>query len=258
MSIKFEEHGEGYPVILLHGFPLNRQMWKQQISPLTASGFRVILPDLSGFGESNEFSHINQMEEMALEIAKLLETLKIEQAIIGGLSMGGYITFNLFRLFPEKFSALILCDTACVADTDEKRAGRVELIKEIENRGSIALIEKMLPKLISDDTKQNNPDLVAKLENEFSKVNPKAAIATIKGLAERKDHTYLLSEISLPTLLIFGENDKVTDLENAEQLHRNIPDSKLIIIEKSGHFSNLEQPAAFNNALVEFVKSLEK
>lgn len=257
MNLSFDDFGKGNPVVLIHAFPLSRKMWKPQIELLTAQNFRVILPDLRGFGDNHSFSDINTMEDMANDIAELLNNLKIERAIIGGLSMGGYVTFNLFRLYPEKFAAILLCDTTSSADTEEKREARFDLIEKIEKQGAQALIENMLPNLISDDTKQNNPDLGEKLEKIFSEVNPKAAISALRGMAERKDHTGILSQISLPTALIFGEFDKVTNLENAEQMHRQIPDSTLAKIEKAGHFSNLEQPELFNEALLNFCKSVK-
>ncbi len=126
MKLAFEEHGTGKPVVLLHAFLLTRKMWLPQVEAFKSKNYRLILPDLRGFGESHSFSDINSMEDMAKDVAELLEVLKVEQAIIGGLSMGGYVTFEMYRLFPEKFAALVLCDTSFYADTDEKRTSRFE------------------------------------------------------------------------------------------------------------------------------------
>lgn len=255
MNLPFDDIGNGKPVILLHAFPLSKIMWKQQADFLAGNNFRVILPDLPGFGDNNSSS--SSLEEMAARIVRLIEYLEIDKAIIGGLSMGGYIAFNLFRLAPEKFSALILCDTTYLADTEEKRKSRFELISKIESQGSRALIENMLPNLISENTKQNNPSLTAKLEEVFSKVNPASAIAALQSMAERKDNSDIVSEINVPTLLVFGENDNVTNLENARQMKSLIPHSELQIIEKAGHYSNLEQPEQFNQILLNFCRRIE-
>jgi 3-oxoadipate enol-lactonase len=257
MNIPFEEYGEGKPVILLHAFPLSRKMWQPQIEALVEAGCRVITPDFRGFGENENFADIHTMEDLAGDIAELLDELEIEKAIIGGLSMGGYVLFNLYKKHPEKFAALILADTNCGADLGEKRSARFELVAKIEADGAQALVENVLPNLISDFTKQHDSALVENLESEFSEVNPQAAIAALRGMAQREDHCDLLESISVPTLLIFGEHDKVTNLETGEKMHRAIKNSRLIKIENAGHYTNLEQPAQFNRALAEFVETIE-
>ncbi|HEX9962019.1 MAG TPA: alpha/beta fold hydrolase [Pyrinomonadaceae bacterium] len=257
MKIPFQESGSGKSVVLLHAFPLSRKMWQPQIEALNAAGFHVLLPDLRGFGENHNFADINTMEDLAKDVAELLDTLKIERAIIGGLSMGGYVTFNLYRLFPEKFAGLLLFDTNSAADSEEKRESRFDLIDEIEKSGAQALIERMLPNLICDWTKENNGDLVEKLKAMFAETNPRAAIAALRGIAERRDHTNLLKSINVPALLIFGEHDNVTNLEIAEKMKSEIPGAALTKIKNAGHYSNLEQPEAFNDALVSFVKLVD-
>lgn len=257
MKIEFEEHGEGKPVVLLHAFPLNRKMWAPQIEAVKAEGCRLVLPDLRGFGESHNFSDINTMEDLARDVAELLDALKIERAIIGGLSMGGYVTFCLLKMFPEKVAALILCDTQSGADSDAKRESRFDLIEKIEKEGVAVLIEEMLPNLISENTKANKKDLIEEIEEMFRQVNPQAAIAALRGMAERKDNTDLIDTISVPTCLIVGNEDDAAFLTAAENISRKIPNAKLTKIQNAGHYSNLEQPDEFNKALVEFIRTVE-
>lgn len=256
MKLFFEQTGNGKPCVLLHAFPLSGKMWKPQIETLVEAGFNVIMPDLRGFGENHNFADINSIEDMAKDIAELLDNLDIEKAVFGGLSMGGYVLFNFFRLFPEKVSALIFCDTNYAADSEEKRLARFDLIEKIEKDGSKALIENMLPNLICEFTKQNNPNLVNDLEKTFSEVEPQAAIAALRGMAERLDHFEMLGKIKVPTALIFGEDDKITNLETAKKMHAEIPNSKLFIIKNAGHYSNLEQPEQFNASLSDFLGNL--
>lgn len=253
----FEEYGEGKPIVLLHAFPLSKKMWLPQIEILVEADCRIIMPDFRGFGENDNFADINTMEDLASDVAELLDNLDIERAIIGGLSMGGYVLFNIYQKFPQKFAGIILADTNCGADTDEKRKARFDLIEKIEADGSQALIETMLPNLISDFTRQENPDLVEKLKAEFSEVNPQAAIAALRGMAQREDSCGLLKSISVPTLLIFGEDDKVTNLEIAEKMSGEIKNCKLVKIPEAGHYSNLEQPDRFNEALRDFIETVE-
>lgn len=253
MKLAFEEHGEGKPVVLLHAFPLSRKMWQPQVKALKGKNYRLILPDLRGFGESHSFSDLNSMEDMAKDIAEMLEVLKIERAIIGGLSMGGYVTFELFQLIPEKFAALILCDTNSSADTAEKRESRFDLIAKVEKNGVQSLIDEMLFKLLGEYTKKSNPALVKQLEKSYSEVNPKAAIAALYGMAQRNDNSNVLNKNSLPTILIFGNEDEVANLETATKMQQKILNSRLEVVENAGHYSNLEQPVHFNSILDNFL-----
>jgi len=256
MKLAFEDHGSGKPVILLHAFPLSRKMWQPQIEALTTKNYRFVLPDLRGFGESHNFSDLNSMEDMAKDIVELLDALKIEKAIIGGLSMGGYVTFEMLRLIPEKFAALLLCDTSFYADTDEKREARFDLIEKIEKNGTQPLIEEMLPNLIGNFTKQNNQILKEQLEKSFSETNPKSAVAALRGMAQRRDNSSVLDAVFMPTVLIFGKEDEITNLETAEKMHQRISNSQIVLIENAGHYSNLEQPRQFNAALVDFLEEV--
>lgn len=256
MKLDFEEHGSGFPVVLLHAFPLSRKMWKPQIASLTTENIRLILPDLYGFGGTGIEGDISRLEEMAADIGALIDRLGIKQAVIGGLSMGGYVTFNLYRLRPELFQAMILCDTNSAADTQEKRENRFKLIENVIENGTQALIDNMLPNLTGSFTKANNKDLTAKLTRMFAETDPLAAIAALRGMAERSDHTYLLPEIEVPTLLIFGEEDELTDLKIAGGMHEKIKDSRLSVIKDAGHYSNLEQPEQFDQAVVSFIREI--
>lgn len=257
MQIAFEEHGSGFPLVLMHAFPLSREMWNDNIVAITESGFRLILPDLPGFGQTANSSGSNSIESAATEIAELLDFLKIEKALIGGLSMGGYVAFNLYRLFPAKFAGLILCDTNSASDTEEKRKQRFELIKDIETAGVQVLIEKMLPNLIGEHTKNTNRKLVSRLEEMFAEINPESAVLALRAMAERKDHTELLEQINVPTLLIFGEEDRITNLETARIMHKNIKNSRLHAVKNAGHYSNMEQPAEFNATVKSFIEELK-
>ena len=257
MNLAFEDYGNGVPVVLIHAFPLTNKMWNVNKKPIIESGFRLILPDLRGFGRSPNFSETNSIEAMARDIDELLSFLKIEKAIIGGLSMGGYVTFNLYRLFPQKFAGLVLCDTNSASDTGEKRKLRYELIKKIESQGSQALIENMLPNLISDFTKNTNRELVAELETMFAEIEPEAATTALHAMAEREDQTEILGKINVPTVLIFGEEDRVTNLQTAKNLHGQIKNSRFYTIKNAGHYSNMEQPGQFNKILKNFIQEVE-
>jgi pimeloyl-ACP methyl ester carboxylesterase len=253
----YEERGAGKPVVLLHAFPFSRTMWSRNIEALTSAGARVIMPDLRGFGEYESFADINLMDDMAGDVIELLDRLKIGRAAIGGLSMGGYTTFALFRKIPEKFAAILLFDTTSASDTEEKRQNRFSLIDKINKDGSQALVENMLPSLTGDFTKENNPGLVKDLEQRVVKTNPRAAIAALRGMADRPDSTDIISQIDVPACLVFGREDKVTNLDAAEMMKNNLKNAELTIIENAGHLSNLEQPEQFNAAVSHFIRNIK-
>ncbi len=257
MNLAFDDIGDGKTVVLLHAFPLSRAMWKPQIAALTSERCRLIIPDLRGFGETHDFSDINSMEDMSGDVAGLLDALKIERAVIIGLSMGGYVAFEFLKLLPEKIAALVFCDTHAGNDSEVTRSSRFELIEKIQKEGADVLIDELLPKLISEDTKENKKELVESLEEMFRAADAKAAIAALRGMAQRADNNHLLERISVPTQLIFGEEDKVTNLEMAYKMRDRIPNASLSVIESAGHYSNLEQPERFNSVLTNFIKTIE-
>jgi 3-oxoadipate enol-lactonase len=239
--------------VFLHAFPLDSEMWHPQIEALSALDLQVILIDLPGFGKSYSVERLS-MEIIATEVVKVIDALKIKKASFVGLSMGGYVIFNLYRLFPEKISALALCDTTPAADSEERKQLRFELIEQISLRGTEVLVEQMLPNLVSTQTLHSNPLLIEWLKKKFLNAKPQAVISALKAMAERRDHFELLPKINVPTLLIFGEEDKATNLEIAEKINSSIPNSSLKKIKNAGHYSNLENPEDFNSALVEFIK----
>ncbi len=257
MDLSFDEFGHGDPVILLHAFPLSRTMWKPSIESLVSRGYRVIAPDMRGFGNSSIAESDYSVDDMANDVERILTSLEIEKAVVCGLSMGGYVAFSLYRNSPELFRALILCDTTCAADSTEKRATRFSMIEEIAAAGVSTLVKKMLPNLISENTKANNPALLERLGKEISHTSKTGIIGALRAMALRADSCGLLQQIDIPTLLVFGELDQVTNLDAALEMSGNISRSQLAVIPGAGHFSNLENPGAFNESLRKFLYSLE-
>lgn len=256
MALNYASKGSGLPLVLIHAFPFSGAMWKMQAEYLAGRNFRVILPDLPGFGQSALSAADDSIEKMASQIANLLASLGINRAVIGGLSMGGYVALNLYRLFPELFAGLILCDTTFASDSDEKRRARFELIEEIKKNGMRAVVKNVLPSLTGVNTKTNNPALIRELEQNVLDTRAEAVINALRAMAGRIDHRLVLPEISIPTLLMFGEEDTITPPETGETMHRLIPNSRLRTIAGSGHLSNLETPEKFNRTLSDFLENL--
>ncbi|MDQ3254930.1 MAG: alpha/beta fold hydrolase [Acidobacteriota bacterium] len=256
IEMGYTEAGRGTPVVLLHGFPFNRSMWSEQLEALKGS-HRVIAPDLRGHGETTVTDDAATMEEMARDVAALLDELKIEHAAIGGLSMGGYVALAFCRLFPHRVRALILADTRAGADTEDLRRGREESAQRALSEGMEAIADQMLPKLLAPATLIDKPLIVERVRRMMTDTNPAGAAAALRGMAVRRDQKSFLPEISSPTLIVVGDEDAPTPPSEAEVLQRGIHGSRLVTINGAGHVSNIEQPAEFNSALTDFLGSLE-
>lgn len=252
MKIQISSYGKGKPIVLFHAFPLDNKMWEANLSSLIENGFQVILPNLNF-----DFENENALSMTAEIIGNELLSLKIKKAIIGGLSLGGYISFNLYRLRPELFAGLILCDTNSSADSIEKKNSRFELIERLEKFGNQTLVEAMLPNLLSDETKLNKPYIFETVKNWILNSDLNKNIAALKAMANRLDHDYILDKINVPTKIIFGQDDCLTDPKIAEKLHNRIPNSEICIIPSAGHYSNIEQADLFNAEILDFVKKID-
>ncbi|HUF05073.1 MAG TPA: alpha/beta fold hydrolase [Aridibacter sp.] len=257
MALSFREYGSGFPVVMLHAFPLDGRMWESNAASLAEEGYRVIVPDLTGFGRSEGGPTTVGMEYMAREVSETVASLGIPKAVFCGLSMGGYVLLRLYDIFPLSFKALILCDTSARADSDEKREAREQMIETVESEGPGVLVESMLPDLVSKKTLDGNEQLMSDLAEIVLEQPSDSVCSALRGMAARPDSGPLLKEISIPTLLMFGEDDSVTGLDAANELLEGIPDARLETIEGAGHYSNLEAPEEFDNHLISFLKSLD-
>ncbi|HWW83768.1 MAG TPA: alpha/beta fold hydrolase [Vicinamibacterales bacterium] len=239
-------------LILIHGFPLNARMWEPQLA-LAEGGWRVIAPHLRGMDAAPGGPTAATLDDFAADIVDLMDALHIENAVIGGLSMGGYTAFALLRLAARYFRGLILADTRSEADTVEGVAARKRMIQLVGEKGPLAVVDEMMPKLLGTTTRENRPELVDQVRSLALASSSEALAGAIRAMMGRPDSTPLLSTIHVPTLVLVGEEDGLTPVENARDLHRQIPGSDLRLIPMAGHLSNLEQPEAFNDAVGHFL-----
>jgi 3-oxoadipate enol-lactonase len=256
IEIAYDDVGSGPSVVLLHGYPFNRSMWREQVEVLKLD-HRVIIPDLRGHGETAVTPGSVTMQTMAYDVASLLETLNISRATIGGLSMGGYVALAFYRLFPLRVRSLLLADTRPQADTEDGKQNREKQAEKALAEGMEGIADALLPKLLAPETVAERPEVVKRLRDMMVGTEPEGAAAALRGMAEREDQSAFLSRIIAPTLIIAGNKDALTPVADAELLHREIGGSRLQIIEGAGHVSNLERPEEFNTALVKFLNDVE-
>ena len=256
IEMAYSEAGRGTSIVLLHGFPFNRSMWDEQVEALSAR-YRVVAPDLRGHGETSVTGEPATMEEMAQDVAALMDALEIKRAVVGGLSMGGYVALAFQRRFSYRVRALVLADTRPTPDTEEARRTREESAQKALNEGMEAIADAMLPKLLAPATLASKPEIVARIRRMMTTTKPAGAAAALRGMAVRRDQTDMLARVLAPALVIVGSEDAITPPSDAELLHHEIRGSRLVRIEGAGHVSNIEQPASFNRALTDFLSAIE-
>ncbi|HYO63940.1 MAG TPA: alpha/beta fold hydrolase [Pyrinomonadaceae bacterium] len=257
IELAYEVEGSGSPVVLLHGFPFNRSLWGEQVAELRAR-HRVITPDLRGLGESPPpDDEAATMDEMARDVAALMDELRATRAVVAGLSMGGYVALSFQRMFSHRVRALVLADTRATPDTEEQKQAREEMARKALDEGAEAVGEAMLPKLLAPRTLAERPETVARLRAMMRKQKRRGVAAALRGMALRRDHTPFLQNVLAPTLVVVGSEDALTPPTDAELLRREIRGSRLVKLEGAGHVSNLEAPEEFNRALLAFLKDLE-
>jgi pimeloyl-ACP methyl ester carboxylesterase len=246
-------------------------MWREQVDFLSAEGFRVVAPDLRGFGamsdklqfvadvDPNESPRQAEayrtitMSDMARDVARLMDELEIDQAGVCGLSMGGYVAFEFVHLFPSKVRALILAGTRAPADNEPEKLARAKQVEQMLAKGMNDIAEATLPKLLAPQTLAEKPEVVARVREMILRANPEGAAAAQRGMAARRDYSDDLRNIKAPALIIVGRQDPIRPVADAEFMHRGLSGSRLEIIEDAAHMTNMEQPEIFNRALERFL-----
>ena len=257
VEIAYDDRGIGIPVLFLHAFPLNRSMWADQVNTLLHMGgaYRLVALDWRGFGESPVSDDISTMDVLADDVAGLMDTLGMQQAVICGLSMGGYVAFAFLRKYPQRMQGLILADTRPGADTAEAKANRENVAQLALSHGTEAIADLQIPRLLSDYTRQHHPLIEQAVRQMINAATPQGIAAASRGMALRSDFSDLLSSISCPTLVIVGEQDVLTPPAVAHEYAARIPESQFVTIPNVGHLSNLEQPEAFLAAIQNFLSN---
>lgn len=246
----------GTAIVLLHGYPFNRSMWSDQVEFLSARGYRGVAPDLRGLGETKATGPVSTMDEMARDVAALMDQLEIDRAVICGLSMGGYVAFEFAHLFPNRVRALMLAGTRAPADNEQEKLVREQQAQRIMADGMNGIAEATLPKLLSPRTLAEKPEVVAQVREMILRSDPHGAAAAQRGMAVRRDYSGDLANIDSPALIIVGREDPIRPVADAEFMHRMIANSRLEIIEDAAHMTNMEQPEVFNRALLKFLENL--
>jgi 3-oxoadipate enol-lactonase len=243
--------------VLLHAFPIGANLWEPQIRSIP-TGWRLITPDLRGFGGSTELDSIGalSMSDYAEDVVDLLDELGISRAVIGGLSMGGYVALAFLQRDADRIEGLVLANTRAGADSPEARANRRNMLAVLDREGPSGVARDMMPNLLGKTTRETNPEAEATVRRLIKQQSPVAIRAAIHRMMHRPDSTPLLAQIAVPTLVITGDEDELIPIDESRAIANAVRGATLAIIPRAGHLSNLEQPDPFNNALTAFLTKL--
>ncbi len=247
------QQGQGMPLLLVHGFPLDHTMWQAQIEALS-NDYRVIAPDLRGFGASEVTAGTVTMERLADDLAELLDGLEITQPVaFCGLSMGGYVAWQFWLRHRTRLGRLILCDTRAAADTEEAARTRLDSADRVLAEGPGFLADAMIEKLFAPACRHQRPDLIAAAQVTMRNTSPIAISATLRGMAARPDCTGWLPRIDVPTLAICGRYDAISTVDEMRGIASRIPGAVFTEIHDAGHMAPLERPEPVNRAIRDFL-----
>jgi 3-oxoadipate enol-lactonase len=252
-KLSWLQSGEGSPLVLLHAFPLSAEMWAPQHANVP-SGWQLITPDLRGFGFSSG-PPATSVDDHADDVLALLRHLGLERVVIGGLSMGGYVTFALLRRAAQRVRGLVLAATRVEPDSDDARATRVEMQQMARARGASAIAEAMVPKLLGPSAVAGG-EIPGRVRALIVANQAEGIIDALEALKTRPDSAPTLARVQCPALVIVGADDQLTPVSASETIARGISQARLTVIPESGHLSSLEAPRAFDAALHAFLGDL--
>ncbi|WP_406177866.1 alpha/beta fold hydrolase [Streptomyces sp. NBC_00996] len=241
------------PLVLIHGHPFDHTMWAPQIAAFSAVR-RVIAPDLRGYGASPVVPGLTPLSTFAEDIAALLDELGVAEFVLAGLSMGGQIAMECYRQFPERIRGLVLADTFPAAETPEGKKTRNDMADRLLREGMREYADEVLHKMVAPYA---DARVAAHVQRMMTSTPPEGAAAALRGRAERPDYRELLTQVTVPALVVVGADDEYTPVSDAQAMHAALPDSTLHVIDSAAHMPNLERAKEFNEVLAVFLARIE-
>jgi YbgC/YbaW family acyl-CoA thioester hydrolase len=255
VSLAVERRGEGPAVLFVHGYPLDRTLWAHQVTHL--EGCQRIAVDLRGFGLSDAPDLGYSLPTYADDLAALLDALQVDDVVLCGLSMGGYVAFEFLRRYRERVRGLVLMDTRADADAPEVRRVRDQQIALARDQGAAAIAETMVSRLLAPDTVRHNPALTEQVRATMVATPVPGIAGALAAMRDRPDSTPLLGSLEgLPTLIVVGEHDELTPPAGHEALAASIPGARLAVIPGAGHLPPLEAPETVTRVLAAFLRTV--
>jgi len=259
LVVNYDDEGDekAPAIIFIHGFPFNKSMWDMQVEALK-DNYRVIAYDIRGHGNSDAGDEEFSIDLFVNDLLCLMDALELDNVILCGLSMGGYVALRAIENYPELFDALILSDTQCAADTPEGKEKRLKAIENIKENGVENYADESIKNLFAAESFITRIKVIAAVKNMIVGTSVESLINTLFALSTREETCIKLDDIKMPVLIMVGSEDKITPLGAARVMHEGIPDSFLKVIAHAGHLANLENPSVFNHHLRKFLHRFAK
>lgn len=251
------DEGTGAAVVLLHAYPCDLHLYDAQAEALVAAGYRVVRPDLPGFGRSLPSAEDPSMAAMASEVLATLAASGLDSFVLAGLSLGGYVAMEILRQQPDSVTALALIDTKATADAPAAQQVREDTARKALDEGSlIPLAEAMLGGLLGPTSRANRPEVVERTRGWIAQTPATAAAWAQRAMAARPDSVGTLAQFDGPAVVITGDEDALSSMEEHQLMARTLPGARLVVIEGCGHLSAVEAPGELTEALLEFLRAL--
>jgi 3-oxoadipate enol-lactonase len=248
INLAYERRGKGNPLVVLHGYPLDRTIWNE-VGPELEKNFDLVTPDLRGFGQTDAVEQVFTVADMAADIASLLDHLKIGKAVVAGHSMGGYVALAFARAYPQRLLGLGMISSQLLADPPDRREGRYKTAEEVAQKGVHGVADNMTPKLSADARVQMFVRGVIEMQKAAG------VIGALKAMAQRPDSTSLFSNLTIPVLVIHGDADALIPVERAREMKAALASANYAELKALGHMPMMENPQAVGEALKFFMKS---
>ena len=255
-TISYHDSGTGTPILFLHSFGHNKNLWYPQLTYFHELGYRVIAPDMPGHGDSSFDAGNHTVDQIAKSYIEFLEALKIDKVILAGISIGGYIALRMWARRSALISALVMCCSKAEADSDEIKERRRAQIENIHKNGLENFVVTGAPKRVSPKTAEQKPWVVDWIKMMNFTVSADANAATLEAMAIKEDDTATLSTIDVPALILSGSHDIFIPKESPHNLKKGIKQSTHHVIQDAGHVASLENPTEVNRYMEDFLKSL--
>lgn len=254
--LKNDDRGAGLPVVLIHGFPLSRKMWAPQVQPLLDAGYRVICPDLPGFGGSTPLAGVVSISRYADAVVDLLDQLGVEEAVVGGMSMGGYVLLDLAERYSDRLLGAMFIVTRAAADDEAGKEKRSLLAGEVKAGNGMIVPDTFEQVLFAPQTVKENPGLVREVRQIMESTPAEGLVGGLLAMRDREDSVASLPSFNMPALVLGAEQDLAIPEEHTRTLANGLPNAQLEVLPAAGHMANLEQPEFFNQVLLKFLATL--
>jgi pimeloyl-ACP methyl ester carboxylesterase len=256
VTLGFDDEGPrgASALLLIHGHPFNRSMWRPQFDAAISAGWRVLAPDLRGYGESSLASGTTAFEDFGKDLLSLLDSLGIDRVVVAGLSMGGQIAMDLCRQAPERVRGLLLTATFPQSESEEGKARRFAMAERLLREGMAGYAVEVLPKMVGGRCLRERPEIGQAVLGMMRGTDPRAAAAALRARASRPPYEPVLMQFAGPSTVIVGDEDAFTSRSDADHLRSLLKNCELCWMSGVGHMPNIERPDEFNAALVRLLE----